>query len=173
MNVIFVLRNEFRRGAHEYLYYFKMAATSSEVFSDTTICSSFKWIDTLFLNHCVHRHTETETYRNTDTPFTTLYYDRNSFLHSMFYKNKLKKMISLWTLSNYSQNFHVVGFRFCFWLKKLLQHLQVSCCNPLCNLPGIKMFLKCYFNGGKTNHCFCFALYNSLSRVKYLFKHLD
>ena len=26
LNVIFVLRNEFRRGAHEYLYHFKMAA---------------------------------------------------------------------------------------------------------------------------------------------------
>ena len=54
---------------------------SSEVFSDTTICSSFKWIDPLFLiivytDTQKHRHTETQTHPLllfTTHPFYYLY----------------------------------------------------------------------------------------------------
>ena len=37
-------------------------SNSSELFSYTTICSSFKWIEPLFLSYCVHRHTDRHEY---------------------------------------------------------------------------------------------------------------
>ena len=42
-------------------------SNSSELFSNITICSSFKWIKPLFLSNRVHRHTDTQTQRQTDT----------------------------------------------------------------------------------------------------------
>ena len=38
----------------------------SELFSYTTICSSFKWIEPLFLSYRVHRQTHSKTHRRTD-----------------------------------------------------------------------------------------------------------
>ena len=37
-------------------------SNSSELFSYTTICLSFKWIEPLFLSHRVHRHTDVHEY---------------------------------------------------------------------------------------------------------------
>ena len=44
LNVIFVLRNEFKRGAHEYLYYFKMAAIFKMAATSNIILGIFRQI---------------------------------------------------------------------------------------------------------------------------------
>ena len=43
-------------------------SNSSELFSNTTICSSLKWIEPLCLSYCVHRHTHTDRHTDTKTP---------------------------------------------------------------------------------------------------------
>ena len=50
-------------------------SNSSEQFSYTTMCSSFKWIEPLFFSYHVHRqtHTHTNTQKDRQTGMSTLY----------------------------------------------------------------------------------------------------
>ena len=60
-----------------------------ELFSYTTICSSFKWIEPLFLSYHVHRHTHTHTHTDRKRDRHT---DKGS--HSTELKKQLNRLFA-------------------------------------------------------------------------------